>query len=463
MRRAVLVTGGASGIGWATARRFAAAGDRVMIADIDGAAAAVCAARLGGSHGWVACDVADPAAAGVVLAAVVGRFGRIDVLVNNAGVIDSGGTQIIDQPLEALRRLLGINLLGMERMAVAAHGVMRGQAALDDGAPRGVIVNMASGAASRAIPLRNGYSASKAGVVAMTRAQGIGWAGDGIRVNALAPGYIRTALVDALIRNGRVDPAAAESRTPLGRMGRPEEMAEAVFFLASPAARGMRAGVLIADGASAAYGAADAAPVRRGAAPVAAPAGRPVVVVSGAGTRMGGAALRALAASGVIAVGVEEPEGIAAAAAAHGRLDGLVNAAGTDGLDDAAADAGAQLARHLEPVFLASQVAGRIMLGQGYGAVVNLTGAGALAAGLDAPGGAVAAGAVAMFARSMACEWGGSGVRVNALAVGAGIDPGGAAAFLVSPASGYVSGSIIAMDGGASALAGRSGDVASPP
>lgn len=459
MSRAVLVTGGASGIGWAAAQRFAAAGDRVMIADIDGGAAEACAARLGGAHGWVVCDVAAAGAAEGAVAEAVRRFGRIDVLVNNAGVIDSGGTQIIDQPLEALRRLLGINLLGMERMAVVAQGVMRGQAAVEG--LRGVIVNMASGAATRAIPLRNGYSASKAGVVAMTRAQGIGWAGDGIRVNALAPGYIRTALVDELIRKGRVNPAAAESRTPLGRMGRPEEMAEVVYFLASPGARGMRASVLIADGASAAYGAADAAPVQRGAAPVEPPEGVPVVCVSGARTRMGAAALRGLEAAGVMAVGVEGPEGIAAVAAAQGRLDGLVNAAGTDGLEDAGLDAEAQLAAHLEPVFLASQVAGRIMLGQGYGAVVNLTGAGALAAGLLPAGGAVAAGAVAMFARSMACEWGGSGVRVNALAVGAGIDPGGAAAFLVSPASGYVSGSIIAMDGGASARASGE-DAASP-
>lgn len=451
--RAVLVTGGASGIGWAAARRFAAAGDVVVIADIDGAAATARATSLGPQHAAFAADVADPSTAAAVIAFVLARCGRIDVLVNNAGIIDSGGTQITEQPLDALRRLIGVNLIGMERLARAAHDVMTTQAPLSAGAPRGVIVNMASGAALRAIPLRNGYSASKAGVLAMTRVQGVEWAADGIRVNALAPGYTRTDLVDELIRRGRVDPTLTESRIPLGRMGRPEEMAEAVFFLASPAARGMLGSLLIADGAGAAYGASDAAPVQRGAAPRPAPEGTPVVVVSGGDTAMGAACLRGLSAAGAIVVAATTPTDIASAAAQHGRLDGLVNAAGTDHLDDACADLPTQIAHHLEAQFLAAQVAGRIMLAQGYGAVLNLTGAGALAAGPAPVAGSAAAGAVAMFARSMACEWGGSGVRVNALAVGASIDPGGAAAFLLSPAAGYVSGAIIAMDGGRSILA----------
>jgi len=451
--RAVLVTGGASGIGWATALRFAAAGDRVVIADIDGAAAQARAASLGPQHAAIAADVADPATAAAVIGFTVGHCARIDVLVNNAGIIDSGGTPITEQPLEALRRLFGVNLIGMERLARAARDAMATQALLSEDGPRGVIVNMASGAAQRAIPLRNGYSASKAGVLAMTRVQGVTWAADGIRVNALAPGYIRTDLVDELIRRGRVDPALTESRIPLGRMGSPEEMAEAIHFLAGPAARGMVGSLLIADGAGAAYGASDPAPVQRGAAPRPAPGGTPVVVVAGPDTTMGAACLRALAANGIIAVAVAMPSAIAEAATRHGRLDGLINAAGTDGLDGQDASIGDQIARHLEPQFLAAQVAGRIMLAQGFGAVLNLTGAGALAAGPSPAAGAAAAGAVAMFARSMACEWGGSGVRVNALAVGAGIDPGGAAAFLISPAAGYISGSIVAMDGGRSSLA----------
>ncbi len=452
MSRSVLVTGGAAGIGWATAQRFAALGDRVVIADIDGQAAQAHAAELGPGHAGIAADVAAPEAAEATIGFVLQRHGHLDVLVNNAGVIDSGGTQIIDQPLEALQRLLAINLLGMERFAEAARAAMLRQAPLDG--MRGAIVNMASGAALRAIPLRNGYSASKAGVAAMTRAQGTAWAAQGIRVNALAPGYIRTDLVAELIRRGRVDPTLAESRIPLGRMGLPAEMAEAIAFLAGPGARGMAGSLLIADGAGAAYGGSDAAPVQRGAAPRRAPPGTPCHVVTGAGTPMGQACLRALHAAGAQAVAAETPQAIAEAASRFGRLDGLANAAGTGGLHDAGAGTGAQMAAHMEAQFLAAQEAGRIMLVQGFGAVVNLTGAGALAAGLAPAPGSIAAAAVAMFARSMACEWGGSGVRVNALAVSPGIDPGGAVDFLLSPRAGYVSGSIVALDGGRTSQAG---------
>ena len=169
---------------------------------------------------------------------------------------------------------------------------------------------------------------------------------------------------------------------------------------------------------------------------------------------MGQACLRALREAGAEAVAAETQAEIAAAAARFGRLDGLANAAGTAGLDDPGAATGAQLEAHLQAQFLAAQAAGRVMLAQGFGAVVNLTGAGALAAGLAPAAGSIAAAAVAMFARSMACEWGGSGVRVNALAVAAGIDPGGAAEFLLSPRAGYVSGSIVALDGGRASRAG---------
>ena len=523
MTRAVLVTGGAAGIGWATAQRFAAAGDRVMIADIDAAAAEARAATLGPAHAAIGADVARPETAERVVAACRARFGRLDVLVNNAGVIDSGGTMITDQPLDAFRRLLAINLLGMERMSLAAHAVMRSQAPYAPDAaqgvaappmnapgwreapaadlPRGVIVNLASGAAFRAIPLRNGYSASKAGVVAMTRAFGVAWAREGIRVNALAPGYIRTDLVAELIAKGRVDPARVERRVPLGRMGRPEEMAACIHFLAGPGAAGMAGGVLIADGASAVFGAADDAAIRRGADPRAAPPGRPAVVVAGADTALGAACLAGLPAHGFDVAGVAagDAAGVEAAARRFGRLDALVNAAGTDAPippaappggretggasapgSEAASGTAAAIERQLEAQFLAGQGAGRVMLAQGYGAVVNLTGIGGLAAGLGPPGDGIADAAVGMLTRSMACEWGGSGIRANALAVcplapasaagrfgaalpgrrlptGRPITPASvvaAVAFLLSPDSGYVSGAIVALDGGASHYAG---------
>lgn len=451
MNRVVLVTGGAAGIGWAVARRFAAEGDHVAIADIDGGRAEQRAAELGPGHAGLAVDVADPAAATPLIAACVARFSRLDVLVNNAGVIDSAGTKMTEQTLDALHRLFAVNLLGMQGVAEAARTVMLSQAP-DTFGLRGAIVNMASGAALRAIPLRNGYSASKAGVVAMTKAQGTAWASAGIRVNALAPGYIRTDLVAELIRRGRVDPARAESRIPLGRMGTPEEMAEAVAFLASPAARGMVGALLIADGGGSAYGGSDDAPVQRGAAPRPAPDGRPAYVVAGAQTAFGVTCLRTLAAGADVAA-ADTPEAIEAAAARFGRLDGLVNAAGSDVLSDADASTEWTLQHHLDPQLLAAQPAARIMLAQGWGAIVNLTSAGALAAGLAPDAGSIAAAALGMLTRSMACEWGGSGVRTNALAVAPEIDPAGAVAFLLSSRAAYITGSLIAMDAGRSVRA----------
>jgi hypothetical protein len=184
----------------------------------------------------------------------------------------------------------------MERMSFAAHTAMREQAPLESGMPRGVMVNLASGAAFRAIPLRNGYSASKAGVVAMTRAHGVAWARSGIRVNALAPGYIRTDLVAELIAKGRVDPMRVERRVPLGRMGTPEEMAACIHFLTSSAeAYGQRADRRRRQRS---LGAADDAPVRCGAAPCEPLPRRPAVVVAGAETVLGAACVSGLRTRG---------------------------------------------------------------------------------------------------------------------------------------------------------------------
>ena len=463
MGRSVLVTGAAAGIGWATARRFAAAGDRVMIADLDGPRAAARAAELGPAHASFGVDLSTPDGPGAAVAETVARFGGIDVLVNNAGRTDTGGLGVVDQTLDAFQNLLALNLLAVERAAAAAAAHMRARGG-------GAIVNMASGAALRAIPLRNGYSASKAGVVALTRDQAVRGAPDGVRVNAVAPGYTRTELVDALIANGRVDPAKVAARIPLGRMGTPEEIADTVFFLAGPDAAGVAGALLVADGGGLAYGGSEVACVQRGAPPSAPPPGTPVVAVNGAGTRLGRGVAAALAARGTVAVPMEDDDA-EAILARHGRLDGLVTAAGTDGLLRSG-PAAPHLAAHLDAAFTAARAVGRVLLRQGHGSVVHVTSV-AGQAGLGA-GGAAAAAAVAMLARTLCVEWAGSGIRVNAVAAGfgPGDDPallplvplrravtpeevGAAAGFLLSPGAGYVTGSLLAVDGGFGCFGGR--------
>lgn len=444
--RVVLVTGAAAGIGWATARAFAAAGDTVLIADIDASRAAERTASLGAPHRAIAVDMADADQVAAMFAGITARVGRLDVLVNNAGRID-GGTSVVDQTQEGFRNLLALNLDGAANASREAAVIMRRQGG-------GAIVNVASGAALRAIPLRNGYSASKAGMVAMTRNHACAWADDGIRVNAIAPGYTRTELVERLIADGRADPAKVARRIPLGRMGEPAEMAAAILHLASPDAAYVTGALLVVDGASHAYGSSEDANVVRGAPAMAPPPGTPVFAVA-SGT-VGDALSTRLVARGASVVPLDH------ALDRLPRLDGAFNADPTPGRPG-----------HLDRLFLGAQAAGRVMLRQGHGAIVNLTSVLGQIGLPDAGGSGPEAAAVAMLTRTMACEWGGSGIRVNCLA--AGVMSSGAAGllrrvpmrraalpveiaavadFLLSPASAFISGSLVPVDGGLAAHGG---------
>ena len=250
--KAVLVTGGADGIGWAIARRFAGEGYRVAIADLRGDAAVARARELGEGHIAITADMADEGQVVSMVAKAQAAFGRIDVLVNNAGIADSI-EPTTQQSADHFRKLLDIHLTGS---FVASRDVAKLMASQGGGA----IVNLSSMAGLIGLPRRNAYSAAKAGLAAMTRAMAAEWGRRGIRVNSIAPGYVATDLVQRLSQEGKLDTGAIERRTPLGRLAKPEEIADAAFFLASPQASFITGIVLTVDGGWVAFGLAGDAP-----------------------------------------------------------------------------------------------------------------------------------------------------------------------------------------------------------
>lgn len=256
MNKVAVVTGAANGIGWATAQRWAQEGYRVALLDLSLEAVQARATELGQAHVGLVCDVVSESSVAAAIATVVSAFGRIDVLVNNAGIGDQTGPTVV-QNVEAFDRVLAVHLRGTFLMSQAVARVMLG-ATPDATGARGSMVNLGSIASSTGLPARNAYSAAKAGIVGMTRAMASEWARDGIRVNAVAPGYVRTDLVNALERKGALDAKAIAHRTPLGRMADPAEIAEAIVFLGSPRASYITGAVLPVDGGWTAFGAPEA-------------------------------------------------------------------------------------------------------------------------------------------------------------------------------------------------------------
>ena len=220
--RSVIVTGAAQGIGYAIARRFSAEGGDVAILDISAEGAKRAATEMGGSVIGVEADVSNADEVDRAFAKVIDRFGRLDVLVNNAGIVGTD-TPVKDLEESDWNRVLDVNLRGTFLCSRAAvrHMIPRRS---------GVIVSVASISGKEGNANMAPYSVSKAGVICFTKALAKEVLADGIRVNCVAPALIDSPLLDGMDQE-RVD--FLTSKIPLGRLGKPEEVAATILFLAS--------------------------------------------------------------------------------------------------------------------------------------------------------------------------------------------------------------------------------------
>jgi glucose 1-dehydrogenase len=239
--KVALVTGGAQGIGLACAKQFLAEGARVAIVDLNAEQGARALAELGAEHTlFIAGDVADSSLAAEVVRQTLARFGRIDILLNNAGITHAA--EFLELDVADFDRVLAINLRSylVFGQAVARHMVAAGI--------RGTIINMSSVNAILAIPNQVPYVISKGGVNQLTKVMSVSLAPHGIRVNAIGPGTIATELARKAVMGSPAAERTIMSRTPLGRLGEPAEVASVAVFLASDDASYLSGQTIYPDG-----------------------------------------------------------------------------------------------------------------------------------------------------------------------------------------------------------------------
>lgn len=244
-----LVTGAGSGIGREIALLYAKQGAKVVVADVNTQAAEAVVGEITGQGGMAngqALDVSNEAQAKAAIEETARRYGRIDILVNNAGISSVGN--LLETSAEEFDRIMAVNLKGVflcSKYAVAQMVEQQPQG--------GVLVNIASVAGMISVDRRVAYGTSKAGVIQLTRSIAIDFVGQGIRANAICPGTVHTPFVEGYLERNFADTKdevrqQLHARQPLGRMGRPDEIAYAALYLASDEAAFVTGSALVIDG-----------------------------------------------------------------------------------------------------------------------------------------------------------------------------------------------------------------------
>lgn len=238
-RPIALITGGAQGIGYACAEALAEDGAQIVVSDVDAEGALAAADRLSGGAVGIACDMAEPDQIEALFDQIEKEVGSVSILVNNAGIAMPG--EFLELSLEQFRKVIDVNLTGTFLALQRAAKTMKAKNI------EGAVINMSSINAQVAIPAIAAYCASKGGVMQLTKAAALALAPYGIRVNAVGPGSVDTAMMAGVNANPEAM-AMVMSRTPLKRVGSPREIANVVAFLASDKASYVTGETIYVDG-----------------------------------------------------------------------------------------------------------------------------------------------------------------------------------------------------------------------